>query len=455
MSRLTLRAPGCAAALAALLATSELRADPVFLLDASATTIFDVVPAWTQASACDCCVCWETALGTIFSYWDDVYYPSSGPWESLLLYGNRTTAAAFKAATQRIWELSGLDCNEGASSVPFWSSQALDAADAYTDGYLGYSFSYDFDDWVWWQQDITDEIDADRPVYYAYEPEGTGAHAVTIVGYDDDGQILQLYKNWDPVLTLKGFDEATDHRAINIVPGGDATVPGDWTCAASYHESFDGCDCNCGSYDPDCDNDPVALGCEADQSCNADGICVGCDDECDQPAGPRCTTQGEVVSCSDTDADGCLELGTPSECDAGSVCQDGNCIECTCTEPGARECVNDNHYRLCSELVTDCSRWGTSTPCPDGQLCVAGQCEGGAGGSGTGAGGTGAGGTGTGATGATAGAPNPPDDDEPSEDSGCCAIAPGRAGGASGRALLALALGAVALWSRRRTSRGR
>ena len=32
-------------------------------------------------------------------------------------------------------------------------------------------------------------------------------------------------------------------------------VPSSWHCPADYYNAKDGCDCNCGAYDPDCDDD--------------------------------------------------------------------------------------------------------------------------------------------------------------------------------------------------------
>jgi hypothetical protein len=434
MSRRTLHATAIVGALGVLLLASEAGAAPVFLLDKNETTIFDVIPAWTQASACDCCVCWETALGTIFSYWDDVYYPSVGPWESLMPFGNSTSAPAFKAATGALWQLSGLGCDEGATTIPFWSYEARDTAAEYTESF-GYAFDYDVDEIVWFGTDVADEIDADRPVYYSYQPEGDSAHAVTLVGYDAEPaeEILYLYKNWDPVLTLKGFDEATDHRTINITPGGEPTVPTDWICSDAAYEALDGCDCQCGTYDTDCDNELVANGCEEGQSCSPDGECVGCDDECDPPAGDRCNADGEVVACADSDADGCLELGAPDPCDSGSVCQDGNCIACTCEAPDERECTDGTHYRVCTAVAANCARWSLGVACPEGGTCDAGSCLSGAGGGGGASVGGGA------PEGGAAGAPLVPT---------------AKVDRTAGRGLLALAAACAALWRRRKPAGG-
>ena len=54
----------------------------------------------------------------------------------------------------------------------------------------------------------------------------------------------------------------------------DIAVPGSWTCDPSYFAALDGCDCECGAWDPDC-NDPNAsvYGCSSSQSCVQPGVC--------------------------------------------------------------------------------------------------------------------------------------------------------------------------------------
>ncbi len=52
-------------------------------------------------------------------------------------------------------------------------------------------------------------------------------------------------------------------------------VPGTWSCDASYWSASDGCDCECGAPDPDCDDpDQTVYNCAEDQACNADGHCL-------------------------------------------------------------------------------------------------------------------------------------------------------------------------------------
>lgn len=49
-----------------------------------------------------------------------------------------------------------------------------------------------------------------------------------------------------------------------------------WTCAPAYYGGHDGCDCLCGCYDPDCDNpDSQVLNCQLGQTCDPQGQCAG------------------------------------------------------------------------------------------------------------------------------------------------------------------------------------
>ena len=50
---------------------------------------------------------------------------------------------------------------------------------------------------------------------------------------------------------------------------------GGWSCPASYFGTRDGCDCECGDYDPDCDDPSQAvLNCPSGYGCGASGTCV-------------------------------------------------------------------------------------------------------------------------------------------------------------------------------------
>jgi hypothetical protein len=108
---------------------------------------------------------------------------------------------------------------------------------------------------------------------------------------------------------------------------GACTDP-DWTCSVAAYDAGDGCDCDCGSRDPDCDLDwRSVLNCTADEFCNAQGACEAvpggwdCDatfydarDGCDCACGvydPDCAVAGQTVyGCSGDEtcsADGTCE----------------------------------------------------------------------------------------------------------------------------------------------------
>lgn len=56
---------------------------------------------------------------------------------------------------------------------------------------------------------------------------------------------------------------------------GDCEVeaPATWTCDIAYYGTLDGCDCNCGAYDPDCALGQQTLNCSFGETCGDDGTC--------------------------------------------------------------------------------------------------------------------------------------------------------------------------------------
>lgn len=67
--------------------------------------------------------------------------------------------------------------------------------------------------------------------------------------------------------------ELLDPAPIEVVACGLSS----WTCDAAWFNANDGCDCNCGSYDPDCDIPHATLyNCndDAKYSCSATGSCI-------------------------------------------------------------------------------------------------------------------------------------------------------------------------------------
>ena len=63
-----------------------------------------------------------------------------------------------------------------------------------------------------------------------------------------------------------------DECVVEIV--GDR-VPLEWTCSPTFYVGNDGCDCNCGAPDPDCESTPVVFGCDGETDVCELGICIG------------------------------------------------------------------------------------------------------------------------------------------------------------------------------------
>lgn len=70
-----------------------------------------------------------------------------------------------------------------------------------------------------------------------------------------------------------GVCDPTDLPSCPSECGG--TLPAGWRCPAANYGGGDGCDCNCGAWDTDCD-DPAAdvYNCRPGESCGAGGVCV-------------------------------------------------------------------------------------------------------------------------------------------------------------------------------------
>ena len=53
--------------------------------------------------------------------------------------------------------------------------------------------------------------------------------------------------------------------------------PSSWACPLANYDAQDGCHCNCGAYDPDCDDEEQAVhNCESPEAtCNEDSECTG------------------------------------------------------------------------------------------------------------------------------------------------------------------------------------
>jgi hypothetical protein len=144
-----------------------------------------------------------------------------------------------------------------------------------------------------------------------------------------------------------------------------------WTCKWSWYGDDDGCDCACGCWDPDCDEDPKVYHCEDDQICALPGLC--------QDAEGACTP-------SDVQCAGGLLLGTCvggewslASCDDLAVCPDVDGANAFCWNsgidagPGVCLCADDP--ALCAEVQcgeNDLGQWCGA--CRPGLLCYDETC---------------------------------------------------------------------------------
>ena len=134
---------------------------------------------------------------------------------------------------------------------------------------------------------------------------------------------------------------------------------GEWFCDPSYLGADDGCDCDCGAYDTDCDDaEQNIYGCESYQTCDEHGMCMGecvpdCEDEdgnaltCgDDGCGGTCgVCFGEFPIC-DTSAKMCIEDGCNGY-DFTGCCDNGTSFYCEDNEVFAQDCAEVDPTFIC------------------------------------------------------------------------------------------------------------
>lgn len=90
----------------------------------------------------------------------------------------------------------------------------------------------------------------------------------------------------DPRQEILNCDEgevcSTDGTCVD---DGEPDLPAEWSCPEEFYAADDGCDCACGAWDPDCE-DPRqdVLNCDPGQICVEPGVCEG--DETGDDTGP-------------------------------------------------------------------------------------------------------------------------------------------------------------------------
>ncbi len=92
-----------------------------------------------------------------------------------------------------------------------------------------------------------------------YEDSSTSEHSEQVDSSDSDGS------EWYPEEM-----HSTGEHSSTVQP-----QEGQWLCNPSQYNDGNSCDCDCGAYDPDCDNPQLeTLGCAKGEACNLDGSCT-------------------------------------------------------------------------------------------------------------------------------------------------------------------------------------
>ena len=134
-----------------------------------------------------------------------------------------------------------------------------------------------------------------------------------------------------------------------------------WTCADASWGALDGCDCDCGCWDPDCDfPDADVRNCTADGACFRPGVCRPADHLVAPCSGWACagtffaTGDGCDCRCGCWDPD-CDVVGGPvASCAAGAACETPGVCETACAAACAgRECGSDGCGGTCGSCAGD------------------------------------------------------------------------------------------------------
>jgi hypothetical protein len=198
----------------------------------------------------------------------------------------------------------------------------------------------------------------DNPDKYFWQQSGS----ITVADTSDiaKGPLSVTYAD----VTLAEIDPETGE----LVPNGACLTIDDtetfvveplagWTCGLAYYDAADGCDCECGIWDPDCDiSGSTIYGCAEGQACEKDsndaGVCTGvptgwtCEEakfddgvSCDCGCGaadPDCavTPALPVVGCATGEVCSSLSICVPAawSCDATYYnAGSGDGCDCNCT----------------------------------------------------------------------------------------------------------------------------
>lgn len=167
------------------------------------------------------------------------------------------------------------------------------------------------------QNDYTYRSGCARPQEYPESGSPNGAEGITYA----ERAVIELCEGGWQSTRLCGSEAVCGDGICS--PGEEAGcaddceqgIPG-WTCDPSFFGAGDGCDCECGAYDPDCDDTTADIfNCTAAQVCDSNGECADPDSEVD-PEDPNEEVPsddgfGGVIFGDSTTPAGCTAGGAP------------------------------------------------------------------------------------------------------------------------------------------------
>ncbi len=170
-------------------------------------------------------------------------------------------------------------------------------------------------------------------------------------------------------------DEVCSGGVCSTVCQSTCTVVGAKHCALDAVET-------CDDYNDDgCLEWGTAVPCDEGLTCVPGGHCAAtCQNQCTVKGARQCDEALNVITCDDYNDDGCLEWGTPEQCEGSSTCVNGTCeIQCehACPVRGQRRCVpaTTDQHQECTDVNGDgCLEWGTAETCDQGLVCAEGTC---------------------------------------------------------------------------------
>eukprot|EP01105_Mastigella_eilhardi_P021517 TRINITY_DN5216_c0_g1_i1.p2 TRINITY_DN5216_c0_g1~~TRINITY_DN5216_c0_g1_i1.p2 ORF type:complete len:260 (+),score=47.14 TRINITY_DN5216_c0_g1_i1:767-1546(+) len=145
--------------------------------------------------------------------------------------------------------------------------------------------------------------------------------------------------------------------------------PGSWECDGSYYNASDGCDCNCGAWDPDCDKDAHSFSCNGKLCKKPNGYC----DTAQPVTGWTCDAthynahDGCDCACGVVDPDCSDSYAEVYNCpNVGDLCVSGVCT--TRAVPAGWTCPSE-FYNDGSDCDCQCGIWDPDCDVAGAKMC--------------------------------------------------------------------------------------